>query len=210
VEQVQLRDYGYVSPVTRVPVAHLWFSDSGGKDLSLCQEPARARTEAALECPLHPASVRLTPQALSRSSVAMVQSASTSRPPARTSRPAVPANVRSPDRQGYSEKCLSPAARSPRARAPSAQTTDARGTEHGVPRSHGRSVADFYNQVRPHSSLGYLTPAEFVAKLKENDAAPVSATGRDAAVCGASAPRPVASPSHEGHSEAQKRPAISS
>jgi Integrase core domain len=45
-----------------------------------------------------------------------------------------------------------------------------------------------YNEVRPHSSLGYLTPAEFVTKLKENDAAPASATGRDAAVDGASAP----------------------
>ena len=67
-----------------------------------------------------------------------------------------------------------------------------------------------YNNVRPHSSLGYLTPAEFVAKLKENDAAPVSATGRDAAVRGASAPRPVASPSRKGHSKAQQRPAISS
>jgi putative transposase len=67
-----------------------------------------------------------------------------------------------------------------------------------------------YNEVRPHSSLGYLTPAEFVAKLNENDAAPVSATGRDAAVCGASAPRPVASPSRKGHSKAQQRPAVSS
>jgi putative transposase len=67
-----------------------------------------------------------------------------------------------------------------------------------------------YNQVRPHSSLGYLTPAEFVAKLNDKDAAPVSATGRDAAVCGASAPRPVASPSRKGHSKAQERPAISS
>ena len=35
-----------------------------------------------------------------------------------------------------------------------------------------------YNEVRPHSSLGYLTPAEFVARLKQNDAAPVPATGR--------------------------------
>lgn len=67
-----------------------------------------------------------------------------------------------------------------------------------------------YNEVRPHSSLGYLTPAEFVAKLKENDAAPVPATGRDAAVDGASAPRPVASPSRRGHSKAQQRPAFSS
>jgi transposase InsO family protein len=55
-----------------------------------------------------------------------------------------------------------------------------------------------YNEVRPHSSLGYLTPAEFVTKLKENDAAPASATGRDAAVDGASAPRLVAAPSLQG------------
>lgn len=67
-----------------------------------------------------------------------------------------------------------------------------------------------YNEVRLHSSLGYLTPAEFVAKLKENDAAPVLATGRAAAVCGASVPRPVASPSREGNSKVQERPAVSS
>ena len=35
-----------------------------------------------------------------------------------------------------------------------------------------------YNEVRPHSSLGYLTPMEFATKLKTNDAAPASATGR--------------------------------
>ena len=67
-----------------------------------------------------------------------------------------------------------------------------------------------YNEVRPHSSLGYLTPAEFVAKLKQDDAASVPATGRAAAVDGASAPRPVASPSRKGHSKAQQRPEISS
>lgn len=46
-----------------------------------------------------------------------------------------------------------------------------------------------YNEVRPHSSLAYLTPAEFVAK---QIAASVHATGRDAAGDGAFAPRPVA------------------
>ena len=66
-----------------------------------------------------------------------------------------------------------------------------------------------YNEVRPHSSLGYLTPAEFVARLKQNDAALVPATGRAAAVDGASAPRPVASPSRKGYSKAQQRPEIS-
>jgi putative transposase len=47
-----------------------------------------------------------------------------------------------------------------------------------------------YNEVRPHSSLGYLTPAAFAAKLK--DAAPRDATGRSAAQNRGSALRPVA------------------
>ena len=42
-----------------------------------------------------------------------------------------------------------------------------------------------YNAVRPHSSLSYLTPAEFVAKLGSQDAASRPATGQTAAVCGA-------------------------
>ena len=67
-----------------------------------------------------------------------------------------------------------------------------------------------YNEVRPHSSLGYLTPAEFVARLKQNDAALVPATGRAAAVDGASAPRSVASPSRKGLSRTQQRPEVSS
>jgi putative transposase len=49
-----------------------------------------------------------------------------------------------------------------------------------------------YNEGRPHSSLGYLTPNEFVAQAARP--APRQATGRGAAVCGASAPRPVAQP----------------
>jgi putative transposase len=43
-----------------------------------------------------------------------------------------------------------------------------------------------FNTVRPHSSLGYLTPAAFVARLASQDAASAPATGRTAAVCGAS------------------------
>jgi putative transposase len=41
-----------------------------------------------------------------------------------------------------------------------------------------------YNQVRPHSSLGYLTPAAFAARLKSQDTAPADVTGRGAAVHG--------------------------
>jgi putative transposase len=53
-----------------------------------------------------------------------------------------------------------------------------------------------YNEVRPHSSLGYLTPNEFVERLAE--AAHGSATGPCASVHGAFAPRPVAEPSRQG------------
>ena len=67
-----------------------------------------------------------------------------------------------------------------------------------------------FNEVRPHSSLGYLTPAEFVAKIEEQDAASRSATGRTAAVCGASALRPVASPSRKGQTKDRPRAEFSS
>jgi hypothetical protein len=90
------------------------------------------------------------------------------------------------------------------------QTTDAIDTKAHESQSRGCSQTLLYNEVRPHSSLGYLTPAEFVMKLKENDAAPASATGRDAAVDGAFAPRPVAAPSLTGQSQAQETPGFSS
>jgi putative transposase len=66
-----------------------------------------------------------------------------------------------------------------------------------------------FNEVRPHSSIGYLTPAEFVAKLKHNDAALASATGRDAARHGGFAPRPVATSSLKGQSKKQETPVLS-
>jgi hypothetical protein len=53
-----------------------------------------------------------------------------------------------------------------------------------------------YNTARPHSSLDYQTPEEFTANCHAAldhktmpDAAPAPATGRAAAVCGASASR---------------------
>lgn len=53
-----------------------------------------------------------------------------------------------------------------------------------------------YNAVRPHSSLGYLTPNEFVAQL--TNTAPVEATGRGAAVSGPSRPGPLHHPPRKG------------
>jgi putative transposase len=65
-----------------------------------------------------------------------------------------------------------------------------------------------YNEVRPHSSLGYLTPAAFARQEAQRAASP-SATGRDAAVCGASAPRPAASPPRKGHQKEEPRGTVS-
>jgi len=65
-----------------------------------------------------------------------------------------------------------------------------------------------YNDVRPHSSLGYLTPAEFVAQ--GHPAAIRQATGRSAAVCGAYAPRPVAQPPAQGHIKTETGVVVSS
>lgn len=67
-----------------------------------------------------------------------------------------------------------------------------------------------FNTVRPHSSLGYLTPAAFAASVGMQGAADRHATGRIAAVYGASAPRPVASPSRRGQAMTQIRVAFSS
>jgi hypothetical protein len=88
------------------------------------------------------------------------------------------------------------------------QTTDAIDTKAHESQSRGCSQTLLDNEVRPHSSLGYLTPAAFAAKLK-NDAAPASATGRDAALNGGFAPRPVATPSLKGQSSEQETPVLS-
>jgi putative transposase len=67
-----------------------------------------------------------------------------------------------------------------------------------------------YNEVRPHSSLSYLTPEEFASGWRaarainhEPAATPHTTTGRVAAVPGASAPRPVAEPPDQGQTEAR-------
>jgi putative transposase len=52
-----------------------------------------------------------------------------------------------------------------------------------------------YNEVRPHSSLDYLTPSEFAASRKRSDA---SCNGPGRCGVGASAPQPVAPPAPPG------------
>ena len=64
-----------------------------------------------------------------------------------------------------------------------------------------------YNAVRPHSSLGYLTPNEFAAQ--QTKVAPRQATGRVAAVLGPSRPGPLHNPPREGQMQ-QAMGAVSS
>jgi putative transposase len=64
-----------------------------------------------------------------------------------------------------------------------------------------------YNEVRPHSSLGYLTPNEFVAR--QENAASRQATGQGAAVRGPSRPGPLLNPLRQEHIQ-QAREAVSS
>jgi putative transposase len=66
-----------------------------------------------------------------------------------------------------------------------------------------------YNEVRPHSALGYLTPAAFAAQIREEKTAASPATGRTAAVCGAFALRPVAPPSRKGQTKEATGVAVS-
>jgi putative transposase len=64
-----------------------------------------------------------------------------------------------------------------------------------------------YNEVRPHSSLDYLTPSEFAAR--QTNTAPRHATGRGAAVLGPPRPGPLHNPPREGQMQ-QAMGAVSS
>ncbi len=62
-----------------------------------------------------------------------------------------------------------------------------------VPRSRGRSLVVLYNTARPHSSLGYQTPAAFAEVF--------TAIGSDAALNEGFASPPVAQPAPYGVTE---------
>ena len=53
-----------------------------------------------------------------------------------------------------------------------------------------------YNTTRPHSSLGYATPAAFAADLKKQGAASLR-------IAGGYATQPLASPAHVGNNDAE-------
>ncbi|MER8842747.1 transposase, partial [Mesorhizobium sp. M0601] len=77
-----------------------------------------------------------------------------------------------------------------------ARPRDAMDKETCVPRSRGRSLVVLFNTARPHSSLGYQTPAAY--------AEDITATGSDAVLMEGSAPPPVAQPAPRGVTETAK------
>ena len=64
-----------------------------------------------------------------------------------------------------------------------------------------------YNEVRPHSTLGYLTPNEFAAR--QANTASRHATGQGAAVSGPPRPGPLLNPLRREHMQ-EPRDAVSS
>lgn len=112
------------------------------------------------------------------------------RPPVRTSRPEPPASDPKPTRSVCSETPRHRTSRLSRGSPPASQTTDARDTKVLETPSRGRSQALFYNHKRPHSKLGWTTPAAYSALCREG--------GRGAALRQGSAPRPLAMSTHEG------------
>src|ERR1700752_570974 len=85
------------------------------------------------------------------------------RQPAQTSRPEPPASDPRQTRSPCSGKRDHRASQELHEWPPEAQTTDATDTKVPEAWSHGRSQTLFYNQVRPHSSIGWLGPAIYAA-----------------------------------------------
>ena len=183
VEQTELDDLGPPSPRTAALSGHRCCSDSGGENLSVHQNQQQP-------LPLAIASV----QSAASGDLQALPGRPSANPPSeligkrldRTSTPAIRANVPIPNHPRCTEIFQNVALRRSDERGPSGQTRDDRGRELPGAPSHGRSVVAFYNQVRPHSSLGYLTLTEFAARAAQQ--ASHDATGWGAAVFGP--PRP--------------------
>ena len=97
--------------------------------------------------------------------------------------------------QRATENNSRPPSRSPRERQPKDQTTDAIGTAVPETQFRGCSQASLYNTKRPHSSIGYRTPAAYANHL--------TATGHRAALHEGSARCPVAHTAPKGVSTAE-------
>lgn len=83
----------------------------------------------------------------------------------RTSRQGSPAIARPPIRPKCNGRRRHQPCRSPNERRRRTRTTDEAYTEAPYKRSYGRSRTSLYNEERPHSALGYVTPLAYAANL---------------------------------------------
>ena len=161
VEQTELDHLRQPSSRTAALAGHRRFSDSGGEDSSVHQNQQQ-RSQAAI------ASARSTDsadfQVPPSGPVANSPARSVGRWLDQTSRRAIRANVRMSHRPHYTAACRSASSRRPDECEPSSQTRDAMGREPPGAPSHGRCVVAFYNTMRPHTSLGGLTPIVFATR----------------------------------------------
>ena len=98
-------------------------------------------------------------------------------PSGRTSMPELQANDLLATHPACSGRRHNQPCRRPHERKLGDQTKDDADKEPREERSCGRSQTSLYNNARPHSALGNLTPTEYA-----NGSAPRTATGRDAAL----------------------------
>jgi len=130
------------------------------------------------------------------------------KPRGRTSRPGPPTSDQRQTRSACNEKQRHRPCRSSYGRKREGQTTGAIDTKDHESQSRGCSQTLLYNEIRPHSSLGYLTPTAFAAKLNQQRPLPQRAGAlRDS---GGFAPRPVATSSLKGQSKKRQTPDLSS
>ena len=130
-----------------------------------------------------------------------VRPASADMPRDQTSRPAIPASALLPRHPGNSAKRRRLLSRSPHGRRQRIQPRDAKDREpRALPpcRYCGRYRAALYNEQRPHSKLGWMTPGAYASALSGEN-------GRDAALRWGSAPRPLAIQETEGSNQPRTR-----
>jgi hypothetical protein len=116
--------------------------------------------------------------------------------PDQTSRQEPPSNDQSRSRSGCSETFPGQPSQQPRECRPDGPPMDAKDKEASAPPSCGSSVIELYNTERPHSRLGWQTPAAFAQTFAPQ-------RGLTLRNPQGSAPAPVAQPAQTGKTKTQ-------
>jgi len=170
---------------------------SGHKAPLLSPKPEYSRMTSDRHTPLSQRATPKAPIAPQNPPADGVRPASADRPRDQTSTPAIPASAPSLRHPGNSAERRRLLYRSPHGRGQRIQPRDAKDREPRalLPcRSCGRYRSALYNEERPHSKLGWMTPRAYASTLSGE-------TGRDDALRCGSAPRPLAAHDTEGSNQ---------